>query len=117
MREDQVPTQLAVMIVSDIDAAPLMSRLVEDGLAATKIGSSGGFLRRGNTTILSGVSDDRVDRVVELVEDVCHARTEHLFPTSPRLALGEGAFPAEPVEVRVGGPTLFVMPIRRFERF
>ena len=56
MPELPIPTKLIVMIVSDNDSDRLMNRLVEDGLPATKIGSSGGFLRRGNATILSGVA-------------------------------------------------------------
>ena len=116
MRDVQIPTKLVVVIVSDTDAVQLLNRLVEAGLSATKIGSSGGFLRRGKTIILSGVSDDGVDRVVELVDEVCHPRKEFLYPASARLFLGEGAFPAEPVEVRVGGAVVFVLQIDRFER-
>ena len=78
-------------------------------------GSSGGFLRRGNATILSGVSDDQVDGVVALVDELCHARKEYV-PVQTLPFLGEGTFSAEPVEVRVGGAIVFVLPIDRFER-
>lgn len=115
MPELPIPTKLVVMIVSDSDADRLMNRLVEEGLPATKIGSSGGFLRRGNATILSGVSDEQVDEVLVLVDELCHARKEYV-PVQTLPFLGEGTFSAEPVEVRVGGAIVFVLPIDRFER-
>jgi uncharacterized protein YaaQ len=115
MPEVPIPTKLVVMIVSDQDADRLMNRLVEEGLPATKIGSSGGFLRRGNATILSGVADEQVDDVVALVDDLCHARKEYV-PVQTLPFLGEGTFSAEPVEVRVGGAIVFVVPVDRFER-
>ena len=115
MPELPIPTKLVVMIVSDSDADRLMNRLVEEGLPATKLGSSGGFLRRGNATILSGVFDEQVDVVVALVDELCHARKEYV-PVQTLPFLGEGTFSAEPVEVRVGGAIVFVLPIDRFER-
>ncbi len=115
MPELPIPTKLIVMIVSDNDSDRLMNRLVEEGLPATKIGSSGGFLRRGNATILSGVSDEQVDGVLELVDELCHARKEYV-PVQTLPFLGEGTFSAEPVEVRVGGAIVFVVAIDRFER-
>jgi uncharacterized protein YaaQ len=115
MPEVPIPTKLVVMIVSDQDADRLMNRLVEKGLPATKIGSSGGFLRRGNATILSGVADEQVDDVVALVDELCHARKEYV-PVQTLPFLGEGTFSAEPVEVRVGGAIVFVVPVDRFER-
>lgn len=115
MPELPIPTKLVVMIVSDNDADRLMNKLVEEGLPVTKIGSSGGFLRRGNATILSGVADAQVDHVVALVDELCHARREYV-PVQTLPFLGEGTFSAEPVEVRVGGAIVFVVPIDRFER-
>ncbi len=114
MREAD-PQKLCVIIVSDSDANRLMERLVERGLPATKIGSTGGFLRRGNATIISGVPEASVDQVVEIVREECHARKEFV-PVQTLPFLGDGGFSAEPVEVRVGGAIMFVLDVERFVR-
>ena len=85
------------------------------GHAATKIGSTGGFLRRGNTTLLCGVPASGVDEVLTLVRTLCPARSELLTLGALPLA-GEAPFIAEPVEVRVGGAVVFVLNVERFER-
>ena len=109
------PDKLCVIIVSDQDADRLMQRMVEQGAPATKIGSTGGFLRRGNVTIISGVEAGAVDKIVEIVREECHARKEFV-PVQTLPFLGDGGFSAEPVEVRAGGAIMFVLDVARFER-
>lgn len=108
-----VPTKLCVIIAASTDADRLMAELVASGFQATKVASSGGFLRRGNATILTGVPDDHVEAVIALVRHECRARRE-LVPLDalPLEGVGFGA----PVEVRVGGAIVFVLDIARFER-
>jgi uncharacterized protein YaaQ len=103
------------MIVADADADPLLKRLVERGHPATKIGSTGGFLHRGNTTILSGVTEGEVEDVLATVRAVCQARTEYV-PLQAVPFFGEGVVLADPVEVRVGGAVVFVLAVERFEK-
>lgn len=107
--------KLAVIIVADTDADGLIRAMVERGHPATKIGSTGGFLRRGNTTLLSGVEADRVDDVIALVRRLCPARSELVALSALPLA-GEIPFVSEPVEVRTGGAIIFVLDVERFER-
>ena len=114
-RVEPAPLKLVVVIASDSDADRLMHRLVEQGYPATKIGSTGGFLRRGNATILSGVEAGEVDAVLATVRAECRARTEHV-PMQALPLLGQGAVLTEPVEVRVGGAIVFVLPVERFEK-
>jgi uncharacterized protein YaaQ len=107
--------KLVVIIASDADAERLMKSLVERGYPATKVSSTGGFLRRGSATILSGVEATEVDDVVAMVRQECHARAEYV-PVQTLPFFGEGAAIAEPVEVRVGGAIVFVLPVERFEK-
>ena len=107
--------KLLVIIVADVDVDGLVRALVQRGHAATKIGSTGGFLRRGNTTLLCGVPAAGVDEVLTLIRALCPARSELLTLGALPLA-GEGPFIAEPVEVRVGGAVVFVLNVERFER-
>ncbi len=85
------------------------------GLPATKIASEGGFLRRGSTTILSGVEDKDLDLVLETARQECRTRTETI-PIQSLPILGESMVVA-PLEVRTGGATAFVLSVERYERF
>ena len=109
------PQKLVLAIVSANDGERVMQALVRQGLPATKIGSAGGFLRRGNATILSGVPADQVDEVIELVRRTCPARTE-MAPVQTLPLVGTAAAGHSPLEVRTGGAVIFVLDIERFER-
>ena len=112
MRE---PAQkLLVIIASDIDADALIQKLVEHGYPATKISSTGGFLRRGNATIFSGVDSSDIDPVLAIVRQECQVRNE--FIPVQTLPFPESTLPTEPVEVRTSGAIVFVLPVDRFEK-
>lgn len=103
------------MIVSNTDANRLLRRLIECGYPATQIGSTGGFLRTGNATILSGVEADAVEPVLALVRAECQARTEYV-PVQTLPFVSDGTLLNDPLEVRVGGATVFVLSMERFEK-
>jgi uncharacterized protein YaaQ len=107
--------KLIIIIASDADADRLVKRLVEQGYPATKISSTGGFLRRGNATLLSGVEAGEIDALIAMIRAECHARTEYL-PVQTLPFFGEGSVLAEPVEVRTGGAIVFVIDVERFEK-
>ena len=107
--------KLVVIIASDSDAEKLTRKLVEQGYPATKVSSTGGFLRKGNATILSGVEASDVDQIVAMVRAECYARTEYV-PVQTLPVFGEGSVLQEPIEVRVGGAILFVLDVERFEK-
>ena len=111
----QQPEQkLLVIIASNDDADTLIRKLVERGFPATKVSSTGGFLKRGNATIFSGVDADDVDRVVAIIRSECKARTE-MVPV-PALPLPGSMAPSEPRQVRVGGAIVFVLHVERMDR-
>ena len=107
--------KLVTAIVHNEDAATLVDALLEKEYRATRVNSSGGFLKQGNATILVGVEDDQVDAVLELISANCHARKQFVNPMPPIMEPGEFYMPY-PVEVEVGGATVFVLPVERFER-
>jgi uncharacterized protein YaaQ len=107
--------KLVTAIVHSEDAANLVDALLEKEFRATRLQSSGGFLKQGNATILVGVEDDQVDTVLELISANGHARRQFVNPMPPIMEPGEFYMPY-PVEVEVGGATVFVLPVERFER-
>lgn len=110
----QADQKLLIVIASDSDADTLIQKLVKRGYPATKVSSTGGFLRRGSATIFSGVEADDVDSVIAIIREECQARTE--FVPAQALPFPESIYPAEPVEVRTGGAIVFVVSVERFEK-
>ena len=103
---------LAVIQKEDEDA--LTDALEQDNIGATRIGTSGGFLRTNNVTLMIAVEDARVDRVLALMRQHCMRRTKHLSPMLPSLEARERFLGSVPVDV--GGATVFVLNLERMEK-
>jgi uncharacterized protein YaaQ len=106
--------QLILAIVQDEDAGPVIEALTGAGFRATRINTVGGFLRKGNATVVVGVEKPRLHRALLIIRDNCETRTEFFVPTAPG-EVGE-PYPLDPIQVQVGGATVFVMDVERFER-
>lgn len=101
--------KLIIAIVQDQDAPSLIDELTEADFRITKLASSGGFLKSGNTTLLMGVEEDKIDEALKIIEDNCKTReitTSLLSVTMP----GDTYIPY-PLEVSVGGATLFIVDV------
>ena len=107
--------KLVVAVVHNEDAGTLVDALLEKEHRATRLHSSGGFLKQSNATIIVGVEDAAVDGVLEIVRENCTSRTQIVNPMPPIMEPGEFFMPY-PLEVEVGGATVFVLPVERFER-
>lgn len=108
--------KLVVAIVHADDAGGLEKALTRAGHGVTNLKSAGGFLRKQNATILVGVSEHEVEPVLQIVRERCHSRHEHLRPMPPMLEPGEMYMPYG-MEVEIGGATVFVLDVDRFEKF
>lgn len=108
--------KLILAIVNNDDASRLAERLTEAGYRATRVASTGSFLRQGNTTFLLGVHESHVNKVLALIEETCRRRTRYVHPIPPS-ATGEEFILSQPLEVEIGGAIVFVLPIERFERY
>ncbi len=111
----QQPTKLVIAIVQDEDATSLSDALVAQGFRATRINTVGGFLRKGNSSLLIGVDDRQVPLVLALIRQMCRTRMAFLTASYP-VEMAE-PFLAEPIEVQVGGAVVFILDIERFEPF
>ncbi len=106
--------KLIVAIVQDQDVNPLMDALTEKKYRVTKLSSTGGFLKSGNTTLLIGVEDDKVNEVKELVDHNC--KTREITTSLLTVTMPGDTFVPYPLEVKVGGATLFVLNVEEFLR-
>ena len=107
--------KLIVAIIHNEDAGALVNALLERDHRATRLQSSGGFLKQSNATVMVGVEEDRVNEVVAIIRENCTSRTQVVNPMPPIMEPGEFFMPY-PLEVEVGGATVFVLPVERFER-
>ncbi len=108
--------KLVMAIVQKDDAGTLTDVLRENNYPTTVISTTGGFLREGNTTMLIGVEQNRLDQLLALIRQNCTTRTQFVNPMPPVMEPGE-LYLAQPVEVQVGGATVFVLDVERFEKF
>jgi len=93
-------------IMHDEDADQTTAGLNEAGISVTRLCSTGGFLRAGNTTLLLGVEDHVVEKAIEIIRN--HARSRTVIP--PPLVHGAmfGSGTVVQNEIKVGGATVFV---------
>jgi uncharacterized protein YaaQ len=107
--------KLVMAVVQDKDSQKLSDALMKADLRATKLSSTGGFLRAGNTTFLIGVEEARVDDVLDCIRRSCRSREQLVTPLTP-LGNQVESYVSYPVAVEVGGATVFVLQVDRFEQ-
>lgn len=108
--------KMVIAVVQDQDSNRLSNALTKATFRATKLASTGGFLRSGNTTFLIGTDDEKVSDLLNLIRENCRARDQLVAPVSPMGGNADAYIPY-PVEVEVGGATVFVLPIEQFHHF
>ncbi|HEX7975607.1 MAG TPA: cyclic-di-AMP receptor [Anaerolineales bacterium] len=84
--------KLIIAILRDSDNEPVSQALIASSFRVTRIASTGGFLRRGSSTIMVGVDDGKVDEAINVIR----------------------ASAAPPVELGVKRATLFVLDVQNF---
>lgn len=107
--------KLVMAIIHDEDAYHVMDLLGEEGYSVTKLASTGGFLRSGNTTLIAGVENEKVDHITEIIEKTCKSRKQMTTASATPLSNKEGFIPY-PIEVTLGGATIFVLDIESFRK-
>ncbi|GIQ67256.1 hypothetical protein DUZ99_09250 [Xylanibacillus composti] len=108
--------KLVIAVVQDKDSNRLANALVKEGFRATKLASTGGFLKAGNTTFMIGIEDECIPEVMKTIKANCQVRDQLVTPVSPMGGTTDSYIPF-PVEVQVGGAAVFVLPVERFEHF
>ena len=108
--------KMVLAIVNQDDANLVVNGLMHDGYSVTKLSTTGGFLKAGNTTLLVGVDDSRFDGCLAIIEKVCKSRKQ--IASSPvNMGGAAGMYAPYPIEVTVGGATVFVLTVDQFVKF
>ena len=102
--------KLILAIISSDDTTIVMNELIQKKYQVTKLSSSGGFLRKKNTTIMVGCGDEQVHNVIQIIQDNAQQREEIIpVPSSEMSQLW-----MLPPQIIVGGATIFVLNIDQF---
>lgn len=92
----------------------MVAILNQKGIMVTKLNSTGGFLRKGNTTLMIGISEDKVNDVIRIFREECGRREQMMDPVP---YMDNPIITGSPmVPVTVGGATIFVVDVERFEK-
>lgn len=105
--------KLILAIVSNDDSAKLSTALTKGHFSVTRLATTGGFLMSGNTTLLIGTEDEKVDAAIEIIAENSRKRTKMVPSTA---SFGTGMYAGMPVEVAVGGATIFVLDVEQFKK-
>lgn len=104
--------KMITAIVNKEDARAVNKKLVEAGFSATQLATTGGFLLAGNVTFIIGTDKERVDQCIDIIAAQSSQRNE-MVPGNTGFDFGAST---PPIEVTVGGATVFVTDVERFEK-
>lgn len=102
--------KLILAIVNDDDASNVVNALHKSGFSATKLATTGSYLKSGNSTFIIGVEDALVNTAIELISNNARKRVQVVNDPSPYVMSAMSA----PLEVTVGGATVFVLDVEQF---
>lgn len=103
--------KLVLAIVSNDDTSAVIKALSKQKFQTTKLATTGGFLSKGNSTLITGCDDNDVKKVIDIIGTESKKRTE-IVPTTAPFDTGEMISP--PIQVTIGGATVFVLNVEEF---
>lgn len=107
--------KLIFAIVNDEDSSRLVGELNKSNFRVTRLSTTGGFLRSGNTTLLVGVDESEVEFALDIIRKNSSSRKATINTTTSPTGMGASYVPF-PVEVNVGGATVFIIDVEHYER-
>ena len=105
--------KLILAIINSDDANSVSKALTDGGFHVTKLSTTGGFLKIGNTTFITGVDDDKVEAVIEIIKSKSNRRTQSVPSSTP---IEVDMYRSVPFEITIGGATILVLNVDRFEK-
>ena len=108
--------KLVLAIIHDEDSQKLTTALNRARFQVTKLASTGGFLRVGNTTMLIGCEEEKLEEVLGIIQEKCQTVKQMTIANQPYTTTAGGYIPY-PIEVTAGGATVFVLDVESFHKF
>jgi uncharacterized protein YaaQ len=102
---------LMIAVVQAQDAEAAEEAFLEGDFKVTRLPSTGGFLGRRNATLLIGLPCERMEEALNILRKICRERTEYIA-----VPLESAPLPIPtPTPITIGGATVFILEIERFE--
>jgi uncharacterized protein YaaQ len=105
---------LIITIVQDEDSTDIIEALAKENYRVTKLETTGGFLKSGNTTLMVGIEEEKVQAVIDVIKQICKKRKETLVTPTTLGGSEAGYMQQYPVQINVGGATIFVIDVDQF---
>lgn len=102
--------KLIITIISNDDSNNVTKELYKSKFFCTRLSSFGGFLKKENSTLLIGAEDEDVEKVLDIISKYSKTRQEIV----PNTVVNEFGQYYCPLEVKVGGGTVFVVDVEKF---
>lgn len=103
--------KLLIAIINNDDSHKVLNEISRAGLYATKLSTTGGFLKAGNMTLIMGVEEDRLEDALDILRKNCSKREEI---TASMPSFSPEFMGAASMKLTVGGATVFVLNIEQF---
>lgn len=109
--------KLTFIIVRQDNESDVMNALIKEGFQITKLSTSGGFLKKGNTTIMTCFEDNKLDKCIEIVKSECGKRQSITIDMPINLPSSAMNYTTVPTKIDVGGATIIVSDVSYFEKY
>ncbi|MCI9164111.1 MAG: transcriptional regulator [Lachnospiraceae bacterium] len=105
-------------IVSSDDGNRVTDVLTDHHFSVTRLATTGGFLKKGNATLMIGTDEEQVDHAINLIRETCGKRQKITCDIpAPNIGSISAGYVMMPVSVELGGATIFVTDVERYEKF
>ena len=109
--------KLIYAIVRNDNEDDVIAALNKEKYSVTKLATTGGFLRKGNITLMIGTDDDKVDHAIDIIRKEC-GNSQNITVNMPYISgTSMVNYATMPMSVEVGGASIFVVNVDRFEKF
>ena len=110
--------KLILAILQGDDYADTVDELNQNGFFATILSSTGGFLKKKSVTVMIGVEEGQVQKVLDILKQ-CAGRRQQLTYSDVSMSTGAHSpqIPMVPVPVNVGGVVVFIMDLDDLQKF
>ena len=108
--------KLIYAIIRNDNEDDVISALNKEKYSVTKLATTGGFLRKGNITLMIGTTDEKVDHAIDIIKTQC-GHSQNITVNMPHISgTSMVNYATMPMNVEVGGATIFVVEVARFEK-
>lgn len=105
--------KMILAVIAGDDYSNTVQHLNSEGIYATILSSTGGFLRKKSITLMIGVEADKVERALAIIKKHAGERMQTTFLANT----SEAGMPPYPIKVHTGGSVVFVFDVEKCVKY